>query len=270
MGDSGSGSGRLARLFLRYGMPFAEARRLPLLGPLVSWLSSKIVPRETLTWIQVQRGPAAGLWLRVNPRTGRAILEGSGERSVQEAIAKHVRPGMTFYDLGANIGFFSLLAAKLVGPTGKVVSFEADPEIAARLRKNVTRNNFLWVTVEQNAVWSEPSAVTFSRVDSAASPDRGQGHVSQGDARAGSITVEAISLDAYTSKHSPPQFIKCDVEGEEIEVFRGARCLLAEERPAIICELHSEENRRKLLGEFSALGYSCLDCDATHILALPK
>ena len=84
---------------------------------------------------------------------------------------------MTFYDLGANIGFFTLLAAKLVGPSGCVVSFEADPEIAARLRENISRNSFSWVTVEQKAVWSERCLVTLVRMDSAKSRDRDQGHI---------------------------------------------------------------------------------------------
>ena len=271
MGISGSSGSRLARFFLRYATPFAGLRRLPVFGPWVRWISSKIVARETLTWIQVQRGPAAGLWLRVNPRTGRSILAGSSERAVQQALVEHLQLGMTFYDLGANIGFFTLLAAKLVGPSGCVVSFEADPEIAARLRENVSRNQFSWVTVEQKAVWSEPSLVTFLRMDPAISPDRGQGHIIIPYVKGpNAIPIEAVSLDAYTSKNSAPQFIKCDVEGAEVEVFRGARRLLAEERPSILCELHGDEIRRIVLQDFSSLGYRCHDCDPTHILALPQ
>jgi FkbM family methyltransferase len=177
---------------------------------------------------------------------------------------------MVFYDLGANIGFFSLLAAKLVGPSGGVVAFEPDPEIAARLRENASRNNFSWITVEQKAVWSAASVVTFSRMDPLVSPDRGQGHVSAEAGVANSIRVEAISLDTYSSGHPPPQFIKCDVEGAEVEVFRGAGRLLRENRPGILCELHSEEIHSSLLREFSAQGYRCLDCDSSHIVALPQ
>jgi FkbM family methyltransferase len=66
---------------------------------------------------------------------------------------------MTFYDIGAHIGFFSLLAARIVGPFGHVISFEADPEVAARLRENLARNGFDQATVVQKAVWSEPTTV---------------------------------------------------------------------------------------------------------------
>ena len=236
----------------------------------MGWVSSKIVPRGTLAWIQVRQGPAAGLWLQVNTRTGQSVLNGSGEPAVQQALAEHLRPGMRFYDLGANIGFFSLLAAKFVGPSGSVVSFEADPEIAARLRKNASRNGFSWITVEEKAVWSEPSVVNFSRMDPAASPDRGQGHISVKASAGDSIRVEAVSLDDYCSRNAPPQLIKCDVEGAEVEVFRGARRLLTERRPTILCETHSDEIRRALLQQFTLQGYRWHDCDSTHILALPQ
>lgn len=267
---SSARSERLAGFFLHYATPLAGLRHWPVVGPCVRWVSSKIVPRETLTWIQVEHGPATGLWFRVNSRTGQPVLGGSGEPAVQQALVKHLRPGMRFYDLGANIGFFSLLAAKLIGPSGSVVSFEADPEIAARLRENASRNGFSWITVEQKAAWSESTVVSFSRTDPAWSPDRGQGHVSAVANVEDSIQVEAVSLNDYCSRNAAPQFIKCDVEGAEVEVFRGARQLLAKHRPGILCELHSNEIRRTLLQEFALQGYRCIDCDTTHVLALSQ
>jgi FkbM family methyltransferase len=264
-----SSGGRFAQIFLRYAGPFAELRRLPVVGPVLRWIASKLVPRGTLTWIQVEGGPAAGLWLKVNPRTGHLYLEGGGEVAVQQALADHLRAGMTFYDLGANIGFFSLLAARIVGSQGRVVAFEADPEVASRLREHVARNNFPWITVEQKAVWSEPGTLSFARVDPGASPDRGQGHVSV-ESGAECISVEAVSLDQYTGAAASPDFIKCDVEGAEVEMFRGARRLLEQKRPIVLIEMHSPENTALLSREFAALGYHCLDCDPTHVLALPR
>src|SRR5271165_5084603 len=185
---------RLANLFLRYASPFAELRRVPIIGDFLSWASRKLLPRDTLVWIQIQHGPAEGLWIRVNPRTGQNVQQGIGEPQVQQALVSYLRPGMTFYDLGANIGYFSLIAARLVGPTGRVVSFEADPEIAARLRENLARNNFSRARVEEKAVWSGSTPKFFARVDPNTSPDRGLGHVSA-DSSGDTITVEAVSLD---------------------------------------------------------------------------
>jgi len=263
-------NGGIARIFLRYAQAFAWVRNVPVLGPAARWASGKLVPRGTLSWVQVRHGVGAGLWMRVNPRTGGQTLQGTGEPAVQDALQKNLRPGMIFFDLGANIGFFSLIGARLVGAAGRVVSFEADPEIAARLRENVAKNGFEHVAVEQRAVWSEPRMVTFARVDTATSPDRGQGHVSSGEAGGDVISVEAVSLDDYCRSGPAPDFIKCDVEGAEIEVFRGAKCVFAEKRPIFLCELHGEEQRRMLTAELSALGYRCTDCDATHLLALPQ
>jgi FkbM family methyltransferase len=261
--------GRLAQFLLRYASPLSGLRRVPVLGKCVSWAGAKLVPRDLLAWVQIEGGPAEGVWLHLNPRTGRSYFEGGGEPEVQAALRQHLRPGMIFYDIGANIGFFSLLAARLVGTEGRVVAFEADPEVAVRLREHVARNAFGWITVEEKAVWSEPRTVFFARTDPSTSPDRGLGHVVSAGA-GDTIQVSAESLDGYTLSQPAPDFLKCDVEGAEVEVFRGARRLLKEKRPGIICEMHSEENQRVLLEEFSRFGYTCKTCGTNHILALPQ
>jgi FkbM family methyltransferase len=244
-------------------------RNLPFIGPIVRWAGARLVPRDSMTWVQIRRGPAQGLWLHLNPRTGGIYFEGGGEPEVQAALLEHLRPGMTFYDIGANIGFFSLLAGRIVGSSGHVVAFEADPEVAERLRENISRNAFSQIQVQENAVWSEPRDVFFARTDPANSPDRGLGHVvDQGGE--GTIRVGAVSLDDFAHTSIAPDFLKCDVEGAESEVFRGAQKLLEEKRPRILCEMHSQENRRFLLHEFSRFRYACKDLDESHVLALPQ
>jgi FkbM family methyltransferase len=267
-----SGSGGFARAFLRFATPFSNLRRVPIVGPCLRWATAKILPRDTLAWVQVQRGPGEGIWLHLNPRTGRDYFQGDVEPEVQSALQKYLRSGMTVFDVGSNIGFFSLLAAKLVGPQGRVVAFEADPEIAARLREHIARNSALGapITPEEKAVWSSSEPLYFARADAEVSPDRGLGHVVDNSTteRAGAIRVEGISLDEYVAANLAPDFIKCDVEGAEVEVFRAAQRLLSEKKPAILCEMHSAENRRILLEEFSRHGYKCEPCGENHILAL--
>jgi FkbM family methyltransferase len=261
---------RLANLLLRFAPSLTGLRRLPVLGDFLSWTSRKLVPRETLIWVQIQHGPSEGLWIRLNPRTGQNVQNGIGEPQVQKALVDHLRPGMTFYDLGANIGFFSLMAARLVGPNGLVVSFEADPEIATRLRENLSRNQFTHVWVEQKVVWSESTSVSFARVDPNTSPDRGLGHVSDDSSTSEMITVEAVSLDHFVSSHPAPDFLKCDVEGAEVAVFQGAANLLSGKRPILLVEMHSAENQRTLIESFCGFGYQCQNLDETHVLALPQ
>jgi FkbM family methyltransferase len=262
-------SERLAHALLQYSSPLRTLRRVPVVGDCLSWLGAGIVPRDARTWAQVKGGPAAGIWLRLNPRTGLDAIQGIGEPEVQAALVKHLRAGMTFYDLGANIGFLSLLAARLVGDRGRVIAFEADPEIAGRLREHVERNSCAQVKVVEKAVWSEASKVFFERVDPATSPDRGLGHVAPGRG-ANTIEIEAITLDQFVLTAPTPDVIKCDVEGAEVEVFRGAQKLLSEKRTVIICEIHSEANRAALLNDLERLGYLCEQSNARQLLALPR
>jgi FkbM family methyltransferase len=262
--------GRFGRAFLRFAAPFTKLRAVPVIGPGLRWASAKLLPRDALTWVQVQRGPAQGIWLHLNPRTGRDYFNGDVEPEVQAVLRKYLRPGMTVYDIGANIGFFSLLATRLVGTTGHVTAFEADPEIAARLRENVARNQGGPISMEVKAVWSSSNPVFFARADAEVSPDRGLGHVIDNVAERsepGTIRVEAVSVDEHVRKFGAPDFIKCDVEGAEVEVFRGAEKLLNESRPIILCEMHGEENRQTLLKVFTNLGYRCEPCGKNHILA---
>jgi FkbM family methyltransferase len=261
--------GTIGRIFQRHYESLRGMGRLPVLGPLLTWAAGRAVPRDSRVWMQVKSGPAEGIWLRLNPRTAAGTISGTGERRELEIVRDHLRSGMTFYDVGANIGIFSMMAARVVGPSGQVVSFEADPEIAERLKEHARRNCFSWVNVEQKAAWRESGKVMFERVDASVSPDRGVGHVvdSKNDQV---VTLDAIALDDCTPKYRPPDFIKCDVEGAESDVFQGARRLLEKPRPRILCEIHSENSRQLVLSEFARFNYVCEDCDDNHILALPK
>ena len=97
--------GCIANLLLRFAAPLSGLRRVPILGDVLSWTSRQLVPTGTLIWVQIQHGPAQGLWIRVNPRTGQNVEQGIGEPAVQHAVQQRLHGGMTFYDLGANIGF---------------------------------------------------------------------------------------------------------------------------------------------------------------------
>ncbi|HEX3377944.1 MAG TPA: FkbM family methyltransferase, partial [Candidatus Acidoferrales bacterium] len=261
--------GAVGRLFQRHYQSLRKLGELPLIGRFLAWAASRAVPRDSQMWMQVKSGPAEELWLRLNPRTAPGTISGVGERLELEIVRDHLRPDMTFYDVGANIGIFSMMAARAVGPGGQVVAFEADPEIADRLREHARRNSFEWVNVEQKAAWRESGTVMFERVDARVSPDRGVGHI-VGSKNEHVVTLDAIALDDCSPKYRPPDFIKCDVEGAECEVLQGARRLLEKKRPLVICEIHNESSRQFVLDEFSRLDYVCENCDENHILALPK
>lgn len=261
---------RLGQLYIRYASALSGVRRLPVLGVCAGWLSARLLPRDRMVWVQVQHGRARGLWLLLNPRTGREYAEGTVEPQVQEILENYLCPGMTFYDIGANIGFFSLLAARLTGKQGKVISFEADPEVAVRFREHVERNRFQNISLQEKAAWSETRAVAFVRADVKTSPDRGLGHVDMSVDAGNTVQVRAISLDDVACHAPAPDFVKCDVEGAEAHVFRGAQNILTQKRPIVLCEIHSEENRRTLIDLWTSLRYSCETVGKDHVLALPQ
>ena len=256
----------MAALMLRLPAPVRSFRGVPILGSLIHILSHQTLSADQKVWAQVESGPAKGIWLELNPRTGQNYRLGETERACQAVVAEKVRPGDTFYDLGANIGLFTLLAAQAAGATGKVFSFEPDVQIAERLRRNAARNGLSNITVVEMGVWSASGTVKFISADSS-SPDRGVGRFEL-DGAAG-IPAPCVSLDDFVQSATAPRGIKCDVEGAEVEVFRGAENLLRAYRPWILCELHSRANNqawRELVGR---LGYSFEVVDENHVLALP-
>ena len=161
----------VAQLLLRLPFQLASSRELPVAGKWIHRLNHRLPPSEEKVWSRVRPGPTKGIWLEVNPRTGHDYIQGLTEAATQRRVVEYLRPGMVFYDLGANIGLFSLLAARIVGPSGKLFSFEPDFEAARRVRRNVERNKFSNITVVEAGAWSSTGRANFVAAASF-SPDR--------------------------------------------------------------------------------------------------
>jgi FkbM family methyltransferase len=158
----------------------------------------------------------------------------------------------------------------MVGPNGKVYSFEADPDVAKQVEENAERNEFPYVHVVQGAVWSSTGSVNFGRDNPLQSPDRGWGKVvTSSETQERSITIASICLDDFAKIHPAPDFIKCDVEGAEYEVFMGAREMMSSHRPLVACEVHSDQNAALLTRLFEELGYSLSWFTKNHFLGNP-
>ena len=255
----------VGELLLRSPSGLRALRDVPVLGGIIHHVSHRVIPSDQKVWAQIEDGPLQGLWIELNPRTGQNYLRGKAERGVLQALAKRLRPGMVFYDLGANIGSFSLLAARLVGEKGKVYSFEPDTEAAARLRRNVGRNSFANVTIVEAGVWSASGYVNFIPAG-ASSPDHGTGKlVTAGDSRC--VRVPCVALDDFVATALPPDAIKCDVEGAEVEVLRGAEHILRTSKPFVLCEMHSAANDKAVRDILGRFGYAFEAVDADHVLA---
>jgi FkbM family methyltransferase len=226
-------------------------------GRIEHWIPAlSPVIRRTVRARQVSDGViahGAGKGLRFNPggaNPGYAL--GTTEPGVQKALIDLLEPGMTFYDVGANMGFFSLIAWRRVGQHGRVRSFEPLPESARTLRHNVALNRAENVEVVEAAVGAEPG-----RAQLAVTAESVQAHLAEIDTDTptiGVVNVDVTAIDAELAAGRPtPDVVKIDVEGAELRVLAGMRETLEQHRPALICELHG--TAPEVCDFLEALGY---------------
>lgn len=183
-----------------------------------------------------------------------ATVDADAEVRLNKFLLRELKEGMTFFDIGACLGYYSLLAAKLVGPQGAVHAFEPNPTLIEVLRRNLAgRSN---VHVVHKAVSGASGSVEFHV---APLPYIGTSSIRAGwQRRTERVTAEATSLDDYCrASGAYPDIIKLDVEGVEDEVIKGAERLLRERPPVLVLEvfsplIDSDRNSLRLLRE---LGY---------------
>jgi FkbM family methyltransferase len=150
-------------------------------------------------------------------------------------FARLLRPGDCVLDVGANVGYYTLAAAKLVGPTGCVHAFEASPLIFSRLKRNARLNPHANIHVHHAAVADRPGEVAFH---TAAADRTGYSSIRDLGADTASVaTVPALAIDSLLPELPPARLVKIDVEGAELLVLRGMCGLLERDRPHLICEV---------------------------------
>jgi len=173
---------------------------------------------------------------------------GSYEFNKRLAFEHEVTPGTVLYDIGANVGYFSLLAAVLVGAKGKVFAFEPFPRNVAFLRKHIALNGLKNIQVIEAAVSNHSGEAAFKLGMSDS-----MGHLGE----SGDINVRLVCLDEWlaTGKLVPPDFIKIDVEGAEYEVVSGAQQLLSQYRPILFLDTHQREAHHATIALLENLGY---------------
>lgn len=185
------------------------------------------------------RLPFGALWLLRRDNVGEPLLTGAFESAELAFVERFLKSGMTVIDLGAHHGLYTLLASKLVGPTGKVIAFEPSRRERRALFLHLILNRCSNVRVQGLAVGDENTEASLfvvqgdqtgcnslrpPEVDSATSPAR----------------VRVVRIDDWLHKQKFQQidFIKLDVEGAELEVLKGASKLLQRQpRPVILAEV---------------------------------
>lgn len=156
---------------------------------------------------------------------------GSYEMGKRLAFEREIKPGSTVYDIGANVGYFSLLASILVGESGKVFAFEPLPRNVEFLRKHISINKLSNIEVIEAAVSSQSGEAFFDLGASTA-----MGHLSD----SGGLEIQMVSLDDMVSagEIKPPDYIKLDVEGAEYDALRGAEVVIDKFQPVLFLDTH--------------------------------
>jgi FkbM family methyltransferase len=154
----------------------------------------------------------------------------SYEKQVVKAMLPHLKPGSVFVDVGANIGFYTLLAASRVGPVGRVIAFEPSQADCDLIEASVRRNGFTNVVVHRAAAADEVGTIGYRQRASSSN-----GIVSK---RAGTDAqrVSAVTLDSVLRHEPRIDVIKMDVEGAEGLVLAGMTDVLEAHRPVLFSE----------------------------------
>ncbi|WP_353572721.1 FkbM family methyltransferase [Candidatus Albibeggiatoa sp. nov. BB20] len=148
-------------------------------------------------------------------------------------VKQYIKQGDVVIDIGANIGYYSLLFAQLVGETGHVIAFEPDPDNFALLQKNISLNQYRNVTLVQKAVATENSQAQLFLCDE----NKGMHRLYDSVCCQTSIEVETVCLDDYLpTLVNRVDFIKIDIEGAEYNALQGMQNILRQQQPALLTE----------------------------------
>jgi len=210
-----------------------------------------------LAEVKVAAGDLVGFSLQLDMQTEKDYWLGTYEPALQSALRTLIPAGAVVYDVGANIGYVSLLLAKAAGEAGRVYAFEALPDNVERLQRNLALNGIgARVQVVAKAVTGAAGPVRFL-VHASGGMGKAAGSAGRDDPYSAELIVDGISLDEFVySGHNPlPNVVKMDIEGGEVLALPGMRRVLKEARPLMLMELHGPESARAAWEELSAAGY---------------
>jgi FkbM family methyltransferase len=229
-------------------------------GFLYRTLSELLLPEEREVVVELPLGFRMALDLSEVAQREMYFF-GTYERKESALIRRILRPGDVFWDVGANLGYYTLLGAACVGPRGRVVAFEPFPPAWDRLQKNLGLNAFGQVVTFNVAVSKArgKSTLFYEREG----PDGVATFIRPNQITA-SVVCDTLSLDQFLQEHQepPPMVMKVDVEGWEKAVLDGAERLLASPaQPMLLLEMEDAHfnlvgtSRREIEQGLSRLGY---------------
>lgn len=189
------------------------------------------------------------------------------ERFVVAAHKKSLGAGDTFVDAGANIGFYTILASRIVGETGNVVAVEMMPETASTLRRNLCLNNIKNVTVIERALSAEAEQEVIARVSEG---HYGKASIAQ-NLHVGNFleeTVKSTTLSKVLDGITHIALMKMDLEGVEYEALQGAGYALSRITNIVFEQLEPEDTEGQAARHLKNIGFSILQIDGRNKIAV--
>jgi FkbM family methyltransferase len=179
---------------------------------------------------------------------------GTYEYTKQRLFARSIRRGDTIFDLGANVGFYTLIAALSTGERGKVFAFEPVPRNLDFLRRHLHHNTVANVEVLEAAVSDASGLAAFETYDSPAIGRIGA---------SGRLQVRTVALDELVAEGRvpAPDVIKIDIEGGELRALEGAKRILEQRHPLIFLATHGSKVHADCCALLSGLRYSISGID---------
>lgn len=184
--------------------------------------------------LPILSGPGKGLWWKNTPQTLNGYWMGSYEIPVQRALSRLLRPGDTFWDLGAQSGFFSLLDCCMVGQAGKVYSLEPHPKNGQTLRQQRHLNHCTQWELLEAALWNHDNGILLQESNAFTSQAAEFSDMQE-------KKTSSVRLQTLTETWHPPSVIKVDIEGAESTAFRSVPTGLLPNSTAYIIEIHGSD-----------------------------
>lgn len=231
---------------------------LPVIGQILRFFARRYTEGSVVT---IGYGYAAGYKWKRSHRYVNGYWVGHYELPMQEAIVRELASGDIFFDVGANAGFFSLVAAKRVGGSGKCVAFEPLPDNAKNILEQITLNELKYCFVTEEALSSQDGTANFC-FDVPGTSTAHLGFVKKGER---TVSVKTNTLDNAIQRWGVPALIKMDIEGGEIDALNGASALLKQYSPKFLIELHGPECEKEVRRILSNVGYHFFELSGKRI-----
>lgn len=226
-------------IFLRFYL-FLRAvgiTRLPKVKGLFNFLYNKVKKKEGIIRMRTLNGTDLYIDLSDKIISSKLLQYGYWEKGLTDLVLKTIKPGMVVLDVGAHIGYYSTLFAKLVQPDGKILSFEPDPHNFFLLKKNMELSHSSDYIVENLAISDSKGEINLYLEDE----NLGGHSIIRGEESGNSISVSSVTLDGYLGANAKVDFMKIDIEGAESLALRGAAGII-ENNPNLIMVLEFNPN----------------------------